>query len=218
MKHDAGIRPSDALKHVRYEIRGALARRAIELERQGYEIISLNIGNPGAYGFRTPEILRLALVQNLPQAEGYAYQKGVYPAREAILLQQQNRGIRGGTTETIFIGNGTSELIDQTLPYHAPCQLRAHRVGRPALDILELIPGLNMDESNAACCGLAGSYGYKAERYQIAMDVGAGLFDFMRASGSDTAVCDSEICRWQIAHGSGLEMKHPIEILREAYG
>ena len=84
MKHDAGIRPSESLKNVRYEIRGALARRAIELERQCYEIISLNIGNPGAYGFRTPEILRLALVQNLPQAEGYAYQKGVYPAREAF--------------------------------------------------------------------------------------------------------------------------------------
>jgi glycerol-3-phosphate dehydrogenase subunit C len=108
--------------------------------------------------------------------------------------------------------------IEQALPYHAPCQLRAHRVGRPALDILELIPGLRLSESTAACCGLAGSYGYKAERYQIAMDVGAGLFDFMRASGSDTAVCDSEICRWQIAHGTGLEMKHPIEILREAYG
>jgi alanine-synthesizing transaminase len=115
MKTDASIKPSEGLKNVRYEIRGALARRAIELERQGYEIVSLNIGNPGAYGFRTPEILRLALVQNLPQAEGYCYQKGIYPAREAILLQQQNRGIRGGTTETIFIGNGTSELIDMTL-------------------------------------------------------------------------------------------------------
>lgn len=115
MKNDLGIKPSQTLRHVRYEIRGALARRAIELERQGYEIISLNIGNPGAYGFRTPEILRLALVQNLPQAEGYAYQKGVYPAREAILLQQQNRGVHGGNPETIFIGNGTSELIDQTL-------------------------------------------------------------------------------------------------------
>jgi alanine-synthesizing transaminase len=115
MKSEASIKPSDCLKNVRYEIRGALARRGIELERQGYEIISLNIGNPGAYGFRTPEILRLALVQNLPQAEGYAYQKGIYPAREAILLQQQNRGIRGGTPETIFIGNGTSELIDMTL-------------------------------------------------------------------------------------------------------
>lgn len=108
--------------------------------------------------------------------------------------------------------------IQRRMPYHAPCQLRAHRVGRPALDILELIPGLSLDESTAACCGLAGSYGYKAEKYQIAMDVGAGLFDFVRRSGSDTALCDSEICRWQITHGSGVATKHPIEILREAYG
>jgi glycerol-3-phosphate dehydrogenase subunit C len=108
--------------------------------------------------------------------------------------------------------------IERTLPYHAPCQQRAHGIGRPALDILELVPGLHLNESSAACCGLAGSYGYKAERYQIGMDVGAGLFDFVRASGSDLAVCDSEICRWQIAHGAGVEMRHPIEILREAYG
>jgi len=108
--------------------------------------------------------------------------------------------------------------IDRTLPYHAPCQQRAHGIGRPALDILELVPGLHLNESSAACCGLAGSYGYKAERYQIGMDVGAGLFDFVRASGSDLAICDSEICRWQIAHGTGVEMQHPIELLREAYG
>lgn len=108
--------------------------------------------------------------------------------------------------------------IDRSMPYHAPCQLRAHNLGRPALDILELVPGLQLEESNAACCGLAGSYGYKAEKYQISMDVGAGLFDFVRSSGSDTAVCDSEICRWQIEHGSGVAAKHPIEILREAYG
>jgi glycerol-3-phosphate dehydrogenase subunit C len=108
--------------------------------------------------------------------------------------------------------------LERALPYHAPCQLRAHGIGRPALDILELVPGLQLNESNAACCGLAGSYGYKAERYQIAMDVGAGLFSSLRDSGSDLAVCDSEICRWQISHGSGLATKHPIEILREAYG
>jgi glycerol-3-phosphate dehydrogenase subunit C len=108
--------------------------------------------------------------------------------------------------------------ISHTLPYHAPCQLRAHRIGRPALDVLELIPGLRLSESAAACCGLAGSYGFKAEKYQIGMDVGAGLFEFMRQSGSNVALCDSEICRWQITHGSGLTTRHPIEILREAYG
>ncbi|MDR2214375.1 MAG: aminotransferase class I/II-fold pyridoxal phosphate-dependent enzyme [Nevskiaceae bacterium] len=115
MTKEVRIPPSDSTKSVRYEIRGALARRALELERQGYEIISVNIGNPGAYGFRTPEALRLAMIENMPQAEGYSHQKGIYPAREALLSQQQARGARGASTDTIFIGNGSSELIDMTL-------------------------------------------------------------------------------------------------------
>src|SRR5207245_9192573 len=69
MMTEAAIRPSDSLKHVRYEIRGRLARRAHELERQGYEIISLNIGNPRAFGLRTPETMRLAMIESLADAE-----------------------------------------------------------------------------------------------------------------------------------------------------
>lgn len=46
----ATINISHALVDVKYEIRGRLSRRAYELERQGYEIISLNIGNPGLFG------------------------------------------------------------------------------------------------------------------------------------------------------------------------
>ena len=106
---------SEGLRHVRYEIRGRLARRAHELERQGYEIISLNIGNPGAFGLRTPETMRLAMIENLAQAEGYCHQKGIFPAREAVVMQQQARGVLGVTAEEVFIGNGVSELIDLTL-------------------------------------------------------------------------------------------------------
>ncbi len=109
------IRPSEGLKHVRYEIRGRLARRAHELERQGYAIISLNIGNPRAFGLRTPETMRLAMIENLPEAEGYCHQKGIFPAREAVVMQQQGRGVSGVTAEEVFIGNGVSELIDLTL-------------------------------------------------------------------------------------------------------
>ncbi len=108
--------------------------------------------------------------------------------------------------------------VDRTLPYHPPCQLRAHRIGRPALDILELVPELHLNESTSDCCGIAGTYGYKMEKYQIAMDVGAPLFDFVRSSGSDLALCDSETCRWQITHGTGIPTQHPIEILAVAYG
>jgi len=115
MKTDQSIRPSEGLKHVRYEIRGRLARRAHELERQGYEIVSLNIGNPRAFGLRTPETMRLAMIENLADAEGYCHQKGIFPAREAVVMQQQFRGVSGVTAEEVFIGNGVSELIDLTL-------------------------------------------------------------------------------------------------------
>ena len=115
MSTEQTVRPSDSLKNVRYEIRGRLARRAHELERQGYEIISLNIGNPRLFGFRTPETMRLAMIENLSDAEGYCHQKGIFPAREAVVMQQQARGVTGVTAEEVFIGNGVSELIDLVL-------------------------------------------------------------------------------------------------------
>jgi alanine-synthesizing transaminase len=115
MSIEHSVKPSDSLKNVRYEIRGRLARRAHELERQGYEIISLNIGNPRLFGFRTPETMRLAMIENLSDAEGYCHQKGIFPAREAVVMQQQARGITGVSAEEVFIGNGVSELIDLVL-------------------------------------------------------------------------------------------------------
>lgn len=109
------IRPSSSLANVRYEIRGDLARRAHEMERLGYEIIPLNIGNPGLFGFRTPETMRLAMIENLKSSEAYCHQKGVFPAREAVVMQQQSRGVRGVSVEEVFMGNGVSELIDLVL-------------------------------------------------------------------------------------------------------
>ena len=109
------VRPSDGLANVRYEIRGKLARRALVLERQGYDVVSLNIGNPYAFGFRTPETMRLAMIENLRHSEGYVHQKGIFPAREAVVMQQQERGVRGVSVDEVFIGNGVSELIDLTL-------------------------------------------------------------------------------------------------------
>jgi alanine-synthesizing transaminase len=115
MKTEVSVRPSESLRYVRYEIRGRLARRAHEMQRMGYEIVSLNIGNPGAFGFRTPETMRLAMIENLSDSEGYCHQKGIFPAREAVVMQQQARGVAGVTAEEVFIGNGVSELIDLVL-------------------------------------------------------------------------------------------------------
>lgn len=108
--------------------------------------------------------------------------------------------------------------IEQTVPYHAPCQLKAHGMGRPALDVLDLIPGLRAIELDAECCGIAGTYGYKVEKRQIAEDVGAHLFERIRDSRSDVVACDTETCRWQIAQMTGVRVVHPIELMAQAYG
>ena len=105
------LAPSSHLDHVRYEIRGPLARRAQELEKAGHQIIKLNIGNPGAFGFRMPEAIHTAMVENLHQADPYSHQKGILPAREAVVQQQLSRGVTNITAEDVFIGNGVSELI-----------------------------------------------------------------------------------------------------------
>lgn len=113
--HKSAVKTNQILEGVRYEIRGELAHRAMQLERQGYEIISLNIGNPGLFGYRTPETMRLAIIENLGQSEAYCHQKGIFPAREAVVMQQQNRGVLDVTAEDVFMGNGVSECIDFVL-------------------------------------------------------------------------------------------------------
>jgi alanine-synthesizing transaminase len=99
------------LDGVHYELRGPLARRAQELEQHGHEIIKLNIGNPALFGFRTPEAVRRAMIENLSKAEGYCHQRGILPAREAVAADVTARGVRGVGADDVFMGNGASELI-----------------------------------------------------------------------------------------------------------
>jgi len=111
----APIIPSAHLADVRYEIRGALTRRARELESAGRDIIKLNIGNPGRYGFEAPAHLREAIASHLHESDAYGHEQGLEAAREAIAAQQRSRGARHVQPERIFIGNGVSELIDLAL-------------------------------------------------------------------------------------------------------
>lgn len=108
--------------------------------------------------------------------------------------------------------------VPLTLAYHAPCQQQNQQIGKPALDILSLVPGLKLVELDRDCCGIAGTYGTKAEKYEIAMAVGEPLFSDIAEIKPDLVICDSETCRWQISHGSGYRSVHPVEILYRAYG
>ena len=108
--------------------------------------------------------------------------------------------------------------VDEQVIYHTPCQLRTHGIGRPAVDLLRRVPGLTLLETQADCCGVAGTYGLKAEKYQIAKDVGSRVFEEIRASQASRIVCDNETCRWWLSTHTGLGAVHPAQILAQAYG
>ena len=104
------------------------------------------------------------------------------------------------------------------LLYHAPCQLNAHGIGQPAYDVLRRIPGLSLTLSESECCGVAGTYGLKRERYSLAYAVGGRLFDQVSQVQPDLVVTDSETCRWWVEGHTGVRACHPIEILALALG
>ncbi len=109
------LQTRERLREVRYEIRGELARRARTLESQGQRLIKLNIGNPGAFGFRAPEHLQRAIADHIHATDPYTHQQGLPEAREALAAHYRKRNTPGVHAERIFLGNGVSELIDIAL-------------------------------------------------------------------------------------------------------
>lgn len=106
--------------------------------------------------------------------------------------------------------------MDVTLTYHQPCQVKSQGIGKPAIRMLEAIPGVTVIESGQPCCGIAGTYGLKKEKFDVAQAIGKPLFERIKDVNPQLAACDTETCRWQIRKGTGAEVVHPIEILSRA--
>lgn len=103
------------LENVRYDIRGRILDKTEELEDQGHTILRLNVGNPAPFGFEAPDEIMMAMIRNLPTAQGYCDSRGLYSARTAVVQYYQTRGITDVTVDEIYLGNGVSELITLTM-------------------------------------------------------------------------------------------------------
>ena len=105
------IEKSKKLKNVKYEIRGKTLEEANKLEKEGTEILKLNIGNPAVFGLKAPYELINCMKDNLEDSEGYSESKGLEKARKSIIEYYQTKNVFNLTPEDIYIGNGVSELI-----------------------------------------------------------------------------------------------------------
>ncbi|MCJ7511929.1 MAG: anaerobic glycerol-3-phosphate dehydrogenase subunit C [Anaerolineales bacterium] len=102
--------------------------------------------------------------------------------------------------------------------YHPPCQLKSHNIGTPAIQVLRQIPGLEIVLSEAECCGVAGTYGLKSEKFPVARRVGEPLLAQIERLRPDLVLTDSETCRWWLAGLSGQRLVHPMEVLAASLG
>jgi alanine-synthesizing transaminase len=105
------IYKSKRLNNLKYEIRGPVYEKALVLQNQGYKITSLNIGNPAAFGFETPDEIIHDIIVNIRSAQGYVDSRGLFAARKAVMQYYQNQGVKNSFIEDVYIGNGVSELI-----------------------------------------------------------------------------------------------------------
>jgi alanine-synthesizing transaminase len=102
---------SAKLDNVCYDIRGPVLKEAKRLEDEGFRILKLNIGNPGAFGFNAPDEIIHDMIVNLQNAQGYCDSRGLFSARKAVMQDFQSKGVMGVEIDDIWIGNGVSELI-----------------------------------------------------------------------------------------------------------
>jgi Fe-S oxidoreductase len=108
--------------------------------------------------------------------------------------------------------NGRSILL------HGHCHQKALVGSNPTLQLLRLLPATRVEEVDSGCCGMAGSFGYEKEHYEMSMAIGnRRLFPAIKAKGPEWEIVAAGVsCRQQIAHGTGRRARHLVEVLADA--
>jgi Fe-S oxidoreductase len=107
-----------------------------------------------------------------------------------------------------------NQFSGRRILFHGHCHQKALTGTAATLALLRSIPGAEVVELDAGCCGMAGSFGYEAEHYELSMTIGElRLFPAVRAEPEQTIVAATGVsCRQQIRHGTGRPALHPLEI------
>ena len=97
--------------------------------------------------------------------------------------------------------------------YHSPCHLERLGWTQYSIELLKLIPNVELVKLDSQCCGIAGTYGFKKENYATSQAIGESLFAAIEASECDYVATDCETCKWQIEMSTSKKVFHPIEVL-----
>jgi Fe-S oxidoreductase len=221
----------------------AIGIAAIELlERAGWDVRLESNGCCGRAAFSKGMLHQAkrqasGLVDALAGTEGPI--AGVEPSC-VLTLGDEHRALLGADDPRVADVAGRARLVDELLVeaiddgalrlredawpaghrilYHGHCHQKAEVGTAATVALLSRIPGAEVVEVDAGCCGMAGSFGFEAEHYEVSMKVGEDrLFPAVRAEPGATVIAATGVsCRQQIAHGTTRRAHHPVELIRAA--
>jgi glycerol-3-phosphate dehydrogenase subunit C len=103
------------------------------------------------------------------------------------------------------------------LAYHAPCHARNQGLDGQATELFDALDDLDIEDVGDSCSGISGTYGWKEEKYETSMKIGEEMFEHMEHVEADTGMTECPTCSMQMEHGTGYEIRHPLEVLEAAF-
>jgi anaerobic glycerol-3-phosphate dehydrogenase C subunit len=134
-------------------------------------------------------------------------------AKHTFMIEEFLLGLHQKGELDLPLSSGAKSLL-----LHGHCHQKALIGSSPSLQILRMLPGAKVEEVDSGCCGMAGSFGYEKEHYDLSLAIGSRrLFPTIKARGPEWEVVAAGIsCRQQIAHGTGRRARHLVEVLADA--
>jgi Fe-S oxidoreductase len=192
------------------------------LAREAQENARINVERLAGYAARGVPIIGCEPSCLLMLREDYldlmpASDKARQVAEHSFLIEEfLLRAAGEDAGSTVALGLAFRE-ISRKLVVHGHCHQKAAVGMKPTLDLLEWVPGYEPGYVDAGCCGMAGSFGYKSEQYDVSMAIGERvLFPAVREAPDAGVVVSGVSCRQQVLHGTGRKGRHPIQWLADA--
>ncbi len=145
----------------------------------------------------------------------------LFSLRDEFTVMGVGDSLKGALLFEEFLAQKPGKLkfnaMEQQVLLHGHCHQKAFDVMPAVEKVLGMVPGLQISTVQTSCCGMAGSFGYEAEHYDVSLKMAEmSLLPTIRNSPAAAVVADGTSCRHQLADGSGREAMHVARLLEKA--
>jgi len=171
-----------------------------DLVEQGYDAIASCTSCSMALRQEYPELFDIEGIEDLAAS-----------TFESVEYLRIHEDLRGEIREADVEGDLAREFA-----YHAPCHARNQGLDRQAVELFRNLEGVDIEDVGDSCSGISGTYGWKEEKYGKSMAIGEEMFEHMESASGETGMTECPTCAMQMEHGTGYEIRHPLELIEAA--